>query len=163
MCAHAEGYKAEAVGDASHAEGESTKANGKNSHAGGLGTIATGENSFVYGKYNVLDNLNPSGVQAPGQNLVYMVGDLVKYNSIVYECLVQHAYYNPTEFSDGSGFWKIYTGKYVEIVGNGTADSSRSNARTLDWKGNEWLAGSLTLGSTTLTEEKLQQLLALLS
>lgn len=33
-------------------------------------------------------------------------------------------------------------GNYVEIVGNGTS-SARSNARTLDWDGNEWLAGKL--------------------
>lgn len=35
-------------------------------------------------------------------------------------------------------------GTYVEIVGNGTS-STNSNARTLDWDGNEWLAGNLTL------------------
>ena len=35
-------------------------------------------------------------------------------------------------------------GNYVEIVGNGTSSTS-SNARTLDWDGNEWLAGSLTI------------------
>lgn len=35
---------------------------------------------------------------------------------------------------------------YVEIVGNGTGLTvgKLSNARTLDWSGNEWLAGSLT-------------------
>jgi hypothetical protein len=38
-------------------------------------------------------------------------------------------------------------GNYVEIVGNGTADNARSNARTLDWSGNEVLAGKLTLGA----------------
>lgn len=37
-------------------------------------------------------------------------------------------------------------GTYVEIVGNGTS-SARSNARTLDWSGNEWLAGGLTVGN----------------
>ena len=53
-------------------------------------------------------------------------------------------------------------GTYVEIVGKGTNFNARSNARTLDWNGNEWLAGSLTLGNTTLTEAQLQALLALL-
>lgn len=37
-------------------------------------------------------------------------------------------------------------GDYIEIVGNGTADNQRSNARTLDWAGNETIAGSLTIG-----------------
>lgn len=39
-------------------------------------------------------------------------------------------------------------GNYVEIVGNGTKsgdDITRSNARTLDWSGNEVLAGNLTI------------------
>ena len=36
-------------------------------------------------------------------------------------------------------------GTYIEIVGNGAAANVRSNARTLDWNGNEWLAGDLTV------------------
>ncbi|MBO7697088.1 MAG: hypothetical protein J6Y28_04905 [Acholeplasmatales bacterium] len=28
-------------------------------------------------------------------------------------------------------------GTYIEIVGKGTASNARSNARTLDWNGNE--------------------------
>jgi len=40
-------------------------------------------------------------------------------------------------------------GTYVEVVGNGTSASARSNARTLDWSGNEMLAGNLTLGGTS--------------
>lgn len=37
-------------------------------------------------------------------------------------------------------------GHYTEIVGNGTSDENRSNARTLDENGNEWLAGRLEFG-----------------
>ena len=58
-------------------------------------------------------------------------------------------------------------GTYVEIVGNGTGTNARSNARTLDWEGNETLAGGLTvgsagitIGSTTITEAQLISLLA---
>ena len=59
-------------------------------------------------------------------------------------------------------------GTYLEIAGNGTADEARSNARTLDWNGNEALAGSLTLGNgttdeATVTAAQLKQLLALLN
>ena len=62
-------------------------------------------------------------------------------------------------------------GTYVEIVGNGTMSGtteSRSNARTLDWSGNEALAGSLTLGKgtadeVTVTAAQLKQLIAMLS
>lgn len=54
-------------------------------------------------------------------------------------------------------------GTYVEIVGVGNDANSKANGRTLDWNGNEWLAGSLTLGSTTITKAQLQSLLALLN
>ena len=36
-------------------------------------------------------------------------------------------------------------GTYAHIVGNGTS-SARSNAHTLDWSGNGWYAGKLTVG-----------------
>ena len=32
---------------------------------------------------------------------------------------------------------------YAHIVGNGTSDSDRSNAHTLDWSGNAWYAGTV--------------------
>lgn len=58
-------------------------------------------------------------------------------------------------------------GNYVEIVGNGS-ENAKSNARTLDWSGNEVLQGSLTLGKgtadeTTITATQLKALLALLN
>lgn len=34
-------------------------------------------------------------------------------------------------------------GKYAHIVGNGTDESNRSNAYTLDWEGNAWFAGDV--------------------
>lgn len=63
---------------------------------------------------------------------------------------------------DASSASESSRGTYVEIVGNGTGMHTKSNARTLDWNGNEWLAGTLTLGNTTITEAQLQALLALL-
>jgi len=35
---------------------------------------------------------------------------------------------------------------FIELVGNGVSDDARSNARTLDDDGNEWLAGRLEVG-----------------
>ena len=35
---------------------------------------------------------------------------------------------------------------YAEIIGNGTANDARSNARALDWEGNEYLKGDLYVG-----------------
>lgn len=39
-------------------------------------------------------------------------------------------------------------GRYIEVVGNGNF-SQRNNARTLDWDGNEVLAGGLTIGANS--------------
>ena len=51
---------------------------------------------------------------------------------------------------DGLGT-KEDRGTYIEIVGNGNKNDdetiSRSNARTLDWNGNEVLSGKLTVGA----------------
>lgn len=38
--------------------------------------------------------------------------------------------------------------KYAHIVGNGTSDSVRSNAHTLDWNGNAWYKGRIKIGGT---------------
>ena len=49
-------------------------------------------------------------------------------------------------------------GAYVEIVGNGSpVGNTRSNARTLDGNGNEWIAGTLTQGSDERLKDILQE------
>lgn len=47
------------------------------------------------------------------------------------------------------GKWNIEDteNKYAHIVGNGTDDTARSNAHTLDWNGNAWFAGKVTAGA----------------
>lgn len=37
--------------------------------------------------------------------------------------------------------------KYAHIVGNGTSEENQSNAYTLDWEGNGWFAGNVTIGA----------------
>ena len=56
----------------------------------------------------------------------------------------QHVFgtYNKLDSSSNSSNQK---GTYVEIVGNGT-NNNLTNARTLDWQGNETLSGKLTVG-----------------
>lgn len=49
--------------------------------------------------------------------------------------------------ADTAGTPNTARGAYVEIVGKGTANDARSNARTLDWNGNETIAGTLTQSS----------------
>lgn len=64
--------------------------------------------------------------------------------------------------SHAEGLWTIASGehqhvqgkyniedtedKYAHIVGNGEGEATRSNAHTLDWDGNAWFAGNITIG-----------------
>lgn len=43
--------------------------------------------------------------------------------------------------------------EYLHIVGNGSSDSSRSNAHTLDRSGNAWFSGDVYVGSTSGTNK----------
>ena len=186
--AHAEGLSTEAYGASSHAEGLSTKANGANSHVQGENTIAHGSNTHIIGICNVEDNQYPEWTS----NTEYHVGDKVSNNNQGYKCKNDHT---STSYIETFRWEKLSgTSNYAEIVGNGTKSGaavvSRSNARALDWDGNEYLkgklyinganadatggqevavkdnpvfTGTLTIGSTTITESQLQQLLALLN
>lgn len=42
---------------------------------------------------------------------------------------------------------------FAHIVGNGTSETARSNAHTLDWQGNAWFAGDIYVGSTSGTNK----------
>ena len=110
--------------------GEFAEAN-KSSLAVGSGT-ATGEYSVAFG-CNVITN---------------------RYNQFVHGlCNIED-----TEYSSDSHGVGVGLGKYAEIVGNGHYDNElgeiiRSNAYTLDWYGNGWYQGKLTIEGTP-TEEK---------
>ena len=67
--------------------------------------------------------------------------------------------YNPVETTN----WCLYKGAteytavdskdniggFLTIVGNGTSDTARSNAYTLDWNGTGWFAGGVKVGGTS--------------
>ena len=44
--------------------------------------------------------------------------------------------------------------KYAHIVGNGSSNSYRSNAHTLDWDGNAWYQGDIRVGGTSYDDGK---------
>ena len=50
--------------------------------------------------------------------------------------------------------WNIKdtTGNLLHIVGNGSSDTSRSNAHTLDKDGNAWFAGKVYVGGTSMDD-----------
>ena len=147
---HAEGNSARASENASHAEGSNTIASGYASHAEGANTIASGVPSHAEGS-----NTTASGSASHAEG----IATIANHAS-------QHVF---GEFNiiDPSSANADSRGTYVEIVGNGS-NNAKSNARTLDWSGNESLQGSLTLGKgtadeTTITATQLKALLALLN
>ena len=153
---HAEGQQTRAQGNSSHAEGNNAEASGTNSHAEGYYTIASGDTSHAENDTTTAsgrashaegDHTVASGYQSHAEGLY----TIAKNAS-------QHVFgsYNA---QDPSTMGSSNRGNYIEIVGNGANVNNRSNARTLDWNGNETLAGSLTLGQTELTEVGLASLL----
>lgn len=123
---HAENYGTEATGAQSHAEGRYSKASGAQSHAEGESTLASGANSHSEGY-----TTEASGYYSHSQG--YGTKASRRSQTAIGE-------FNIAETGSLN-----QRGQYVEIVGNGTDDNNRSNARTLDWNGNEVLAGGLTL------------------
>ena len=115
---HAEGYQTTASESFAHSEGSHTIASGSGSHAEGLSTKASGYRSHAEGLNTI--------AQRASQHVFgeYNIADTKIDTGYVEKNMVSRK------------------GSYVEIVGNGTADSSRSNARTLDWHGNEVLQGT---------------------
>ena len=147
---HAEGYGTQAIGQGSHAEGGYTFARGNLSHSEGFTTAANGLCSHTEGTQTAASG-NYSHVEGIGTIATNQCSHVFGRYNIVDRSIAPEEY-----------------GTYVEIVGNGTTISNTSNARTLDWQGNESLAGNLTLGQgtedeVTITPTQLKQLLALLN
>ena len=143
---HAEGVYSTASARYSHAEGTYTTSSGESSHSEGDHTQAAGRASHVSGMYNVTDSYNnwPEWTA----NTEYSVGDKVK---VIQSGGTVSGYVCKTANNDSTidyTKWTYLNGQmnYAEIIGNGTADESRSNARVLDWSGNERLMGDVYVG-----------------
>ena len=138
---HAEGINSNASGVISHAEGYSTTASGTYAHAECSGTIAAGQSSHAEGTGSttsaISDSAHAEGYYAKASSAYQHVQG--KYN---------------VEDTNGT---------YAHIVGGGTSDNNRSNIHTLDWNGNAYFKGSLTLDNVTITPQQLSSLLALLN
>jgi len=139
-----------ASGDYSYAEGFHTSAAGANSHAEGDRSTASGESSHAEGT-----STTASGRISHAEGLGTIANHVAQRASGAYNV------------ADPSTAAATAKGNYIEIVGNGTSNSNRSNARTLDWSGNEVLAGnltasggSITVGQTTFTENQLSGVVA---
>ena len=143
ISSHVEGVDTTASGDYSHAEGSNTTASGNQSHAEGTNTTASGNSSHVEGSFTTA-----SGNYSHAEGIFTTASG--EYS---------HAEGNSTKASSENqhvqGQYNIEdtANKYAHIVGNGTDDDKRSNAHTLDWKGNAWYSGKLSQEGTP-TEDK---------
>lgn len=173
---HAEGGETIASGVGSHAEGNSTTASGGGSHAEGLETIAASENQHVQGRYNVLYRLSFNDTKekillSTGSSYAYsseytfdpLTGVISLINAKSAKPNMIHIVSSPI-YLENNGVWyqvldnyddyavntftaiKINIVTYAHIVGNGTSDTERSNAHTLDWNGVGWFQGGLQIG-----------------
>lgn len=166
---HAEGGNTVASGDNSHVEGLNSKSLGEASHAEGFGTTASAERSHSEGQNT---QANGRASHAEGINsITFSEGAHTEgFSTIVYG-----------NYSHAEGFGTIARGdtqhvegkynkednnhKYIHISGNGYVDENsdeiiRSNAYTLDWNGNAWFAGNITIGiekNKLLTENDLTE------
>ena len=113
---HAEGYGTEASGHCSHAEGQSTTASGGYSHAEGNASVASGQFSHAEGY----------GSEASG-----------KYSHAQNDSTVAAG-----ESQTAIGRSNVSDTSSALIIGNGI-NGNRSNALTVDWKGNVRIAGSV--------------------
>lgn len=146
--AHAEGKGTTASGTTSHAEGEDTVASGDVSHAEGYGSTASGIGSHAEGTH-----ATASGVGAHAEGTTTTASGSYSHaegEETIANHRNQHVF-GTLNVADPSSAIADDPGTYVEIVGNGQG-VTRSNARTLDWSGNEVLAGGLTLHAGTQNE-----------
>lgn len=147
--AHAEGYKTRAQGNRSHAEGnESQTAMGaSDAHAEGVSTQATGPGAHAEGRetisggyYTHAEGYSTEAVGSASHAEGYLTKALGSYShaegeGTIANCNNMHA----------GGSYNATAIDLLEAIGNGADDDHRSNARTLDVDGNEWLAGDLTV------------------
>lgn len=141
-----EGNNNTASGDYSHAEGSYTTASAGYAHAEGYHTTANASyTSHAEGYYTTASG--QYGSHAEGHYAI--ASGKSSHAEGVYTRATRASQHVVGEYNiaDTGGAGPSVRGTYVEIVGNGTADNARSNARTLDWSGNETLAGKLTLGA----------------
>lgn len=133
-------YLSSAYGQGSHIEGSGCAAYGNYAHAEGSSTRADGINAHAEG---YLSEANNSQTHAEGHGTIA-------------NAIAQHV----------EGKFNIADTTSAHIVGNGSNNNNRSNAYTLDWNGNAWFAGSITLhdsqGDVTITAAQLRSLLALI-
>ena len=133
---HAEGYASKATGQWSHSENAFNTADGEASHAEGYNTEAHGADSHSEGQYT---KARSHASHAEGVSTV-AIGTAT------------HAEGYGTKASSNyqhvQGRYNVEddNGTYAHIVGGGNSDVNRINIHTLDWSGNAFYSGKVTIG-----------------
>ena len=142
---HAEGTNTTASGDSSHTEGNNTIASGVGSHAEGNDTTASGRYSHAEG-----DSSTASGYSSHAEGWSSKASGASSHAE-------GYGSKASSQFQHVQGKYNIEDKerKYSHIVGNGAGDAKRSNAHTLDWKGNGWYAGKLSQEGTPIEDKDL--------
>lgn len=153
---HTEGYSTKAIEFGSHAEGSSTTASGQMSHAEGSSTTASGQGSHAEGfrvkASGVYSHAEGENTTASGQS-----SHVEGYHAIA-SGNFSHAEGYCTKASSKSqhvqGKYNIEdaASTYAHIIGNGTSETVRSNAHTVDWDGNAWFKGDIYVGGTDMND-----------
>ena len=141
-CSHAEGNNAKASGDYSHAEGSDTKALSRFAHAEGVLTTAS----------NLYSHAEGSGTTASGTGAHAEGNDTIASGN--YSHAEGYSTKASSDYQHVQGKYNIEDteGKFVFIIGNGTSDSTRSNAIAIGWDGLIYLNNSSTgIDLTSLT------------
>ena len=130
-CSHAEGNSTYASTWYSHAEGNNTSAYGSCSHAEGYKTCASGANSHAegYGTRASVDDAHAEGDSTSASN--YASHACGKYNAAM---------------TDG-GTFNNTTGTAF-VIGNGTSNTSRSNAFSIQFNGIVKAKSTITASTT---------------
>ena len=137
---HAEGYKSLATGPKCHAEGEQTTASGSACHSEGNNTIASGTYNHSEGYFTKASGYACHAEGYGGEASGYYSHAAGVYTTASHKSQSVFGEYNVADPSNVPGSQR---GTYAEIVGNGAGSGSKSNARALDWEGNEYLKGNL--------------------
>lgn len=185
--AHAEGSGTTASGSSSHAEGSATKATGNSSHAEGFATESTSDQTHAEGAYckatsaraHAEGNYTVASNDCAHAEGYYTTASGAYSHAEGRDTLADGAYSHAEgrgtqAFTDAAHvFGKWNTGSVIhigdewvamaEVVGNGTDADNRSNARYLDFDGNEWLAGGLTFHDQNGNEHTIDSILQRLS
>lgn len=160
---HAEGYMTLAYGDISHAEGAGNLAYGAVSHAEGLQSATIGVGAHAEGIETIAEG---QGSHAEGA-LSRAIGDMshAEGEDTVAEGQVSHSEGCKTHANGdyshaqnqgtiANGDAQTAIGKYniadvtsAFIIGKGTANDARSNAFSIDWNGNAFVANLITQGA----------------